>query len=72
AGRQFDLAVDLRKHPETRPVLRHTGARYLAGFDHRSLFGWLDVALEWAGDEALARKRQHTADDLVNLDQMSA
>jgi ADP-heptose:LPS heptosyltransferase/GT2 family glycosyltransferase len=67
AGRQFDLAIDLRKHPETRPVLRHTGAQYLAGFDHRNLFGWLDVALEWGGDEALARKRQHTADDLVNL-----
>src|SRR5207237_260351 len=67
AGRQFDLAVDLRKHPETRPVLRHTGARYLAGFDHRNLFGWLDIALEWGGDEALARKRQHTSDDLVNL-----
>jgi ADP-heptose:LPS heptosyltransferase/GT2 family glycosyltransferase len=66
-GRQFDLAVDLRKHPETRPVLQHIGARYLAGFDHRNLFSWLDVALEWGGDEALARKRQHTADDLVNL-----
>jgi ADP-heptose:LPS heptosyltransferase/GT2 family glycosyltransferase len=67
AGRQFDLAVDLRKHPETRPVLQHIGARYLAGFDHRNLFSWLDVALEWGGDEALARKRQHTSDDLVNL-----
>ena len=63
----FDLAIDLRKHPETRDVLRHTGARYLAGFDHRNLFAWLDVALDWGGDQAYARKRQHTADDLVNL-----
>ena len=64
---QFDLAVDLRKHPETRTVLQHTGARYLAGFDHRNLFAWLDVAIDWGGDQAFARKRQHTADDLVNL-----
>ena len=64
---QFDLAVDLRKHPETRSVLQHTGARYVAGFDHRNLFPWLDVALDWGGDQTLVRKRQHVADDLVNL-----
>ena len=64
---RFDLAIDLRKHPETRDVLRHSGARYLAGFDHRNLFAWLDVALDWGGDQAYARKRQHTADDLINL-----
>ena len=64
---QFDLAVDLRKHPETRTVLQHTGARYLAGFDHRNLFAWLDIAIDWGGDQAFARKRQHTADDLINL-----
>src|SRR5439155_910355 len=64
---RFDLAIDLRKHPETRDVLRHSGARYLAGFDHRNLFAWLDVALDWGGDRAYARKRQHTADDLINL-----
>ena len=67
AGEQFDLAVDLRKHPETRPVLRHTGARYTAGFDFRNRFAWLDVALEWSGDQIYARKRQHNGDDLVNL-----
>src|SRR5207302_707708 len=26
-----------------------------------------DVALDWGGDQAYARKRQHTADDLINL-----
>lgn len=67
APRHFDLAIDLRKHPETRDVLRYAGARYTAGFDHRNLFAWLDVALDWGGDQAYARKRQHTADDLVNL-----
>ncbi len=64
---RFDLAVDLRKHTETRPVLQRTGARYLAGFDFRNQFAWLDIALEWTGDQAYARKRQHNADDLVNL-----
>ncbi len=66
-GESFDLAVDLRKHPETREVLRRTGARCLAGFDHRGLFPWLDVALEWGGDQLLGRKRQWAGDDLVNL-----
>jgi ADP-heptose:LPS heptosyltransferase len=67
ALQRFDLAVDLRKHPETRPVLQYTGARYLAGFDHRDRFPWLDVGLDWSGDQAFARKQRHTADDLVNL-----
>lgn len=64
---RFDLAVDLRKHLETRPVLRHTGARYLAGVDHRGRFPWLDIATEWSGDQAYTHKRQHNIDDLVNL-----
>jgi ADP-heptose:LPS heptosyltransferase/GT2 family glycosyltransferase len=64
---RFDLAVDLRKHIETRPVLQHSGARYLAGFDFRNQFPWLDVSLEWTGDQMYARKRQHNGDDLVNL-----
>src|SRR3954453_20108351 len=67
ARERFDLAVDLRKHPETRRVLQYTGACYLAGFDHRSQFTWLDVALDWGGDQAFARKRNHTGEDLVNL-----
>ena len=67
APHRFDLAIDLRKHWETRPVLQHTGARYLAGFDMKGRFPWLDVAIEWSEDIALIRKRQHTADDLVNL-----
>jgi len=67
APEEFDLAVDLRKHPETRPVLQHTGAKSLAGFDFRNQFPWLDIAIEWSGDQIYARKRQHVADDLVNL-----
>ncbi len=67
AGYRFDLAVDLRKHTETRPVLQHVGARYLAGFEHQNEFPWLDIALEWSGDQPYFHKRQHVGDDLVNL-----
>lgn len=64
---RFDLAVDLRRQPETRSLLRYTGARYMAGFDDRSRFPWLDITLEWEGDQARVRKRQHFGDSLVNL-----
>ncbi len=67
APHRFDLAIDLRKHGETRPVLQYTGARYLAGFDMRGKFPWLDVAIEWSEDIALLPKRQQTTDELVNL-----
>ncbi len=64
---RFDLAVDLRKHWETRPVLKYTGARFLAGFDVNGRFRWLDVAIDSFEDRPLLRKRQHVSDDLVNL-----
>ncbi len=64
---RFDLAVDMRKHPETRPLLRASGARYLAGFDYAGQFAWLDVALEWEGDRGLQPKRHHVSDDLLHL-----
>lgn len=63
----FDLAVDLRKHPETRHLLLQTGARWLAGFDFQGRFPWLDITLEWEGDPRGAAKRRHAGDDLVNL-----
>jgi len=64
---RFDIAIDLRKHPETRHFLQYSGARYLAGFDHHDEFSWLDVGLEWSGDRPLARKRSHVSEDLMNL-----
>jgi len=64
---RFDLAIDLRKHPETRSLLRASGARFLAGFDYAGQFGWLDVALEWEGDRGLQPKRYHITDDLLHL-----
>ena len=64
---RFDLAVDLRKHLSTRDILRHTGARFLAGFDYMGQFPFLDIALEWDGDKTLQRKRAHVVDDLLSL-----
>ncbi|MBG9388178.1 glycosyltransferase family 9 protein [Caenimonas aquaedulcis] len=66
-ARQFDLAADLRKHPDTRHLLQCTGAVWLAGFDHRGEFPWLDIALEWEGDLATRNKHSHVSEDLVNL-----
>ena len=63
----FDLAVDLRKHLDTRDVMRHTPARFLAGYDYMGQLPFLDVALEWEGDKNLQRKRSHATDDLINL-----
>jgi ADP-heptose:LPS heptosyltransferase/GT2 family glycosyltransferase len=64
---RFDLAVDLRKHLSTRDVLKHTGARFLAGFDFLGQFPYLDIALDWDGDRTLQRKRSHVVDDLLAL-----
>jgi ADP-heptose:LPS heptosyltransferase/GT2 family glycosyltransferase len=64
---RFDLAVDLRKHLSTRDVLKHTGARFLAGFDYLGQFPFLDIALDWDGDRMLQRKRSHVVDDLMAL-----
>ena len=64
---RFDIAVDLRKHLDTRDVLRYTPARFLAGYDHMGQFPFLDISLEWEGDRYLQRKRSHVTDDLINL-----
>lgn len=64
---RFDLAADLRKAPETRPILLHTGARWLAGFDRGAWFPWLDVVVEWEADAPALRKRGHVSEDLLRL-----
>jgi ADP-heptose:LPS heptosyltransferase/GT2 family glycosyltransferase len=63
----FDLAIDLRKHPDTREALKHVPARFLAGYDYMGQFTFLDISLEWEGDKNLHRKRGHVTDDLINL-----
>jgi len=35
--------VDLRKHLDTRDVLRYTPARFLAGYDCMGQFPYLDI-----------------------------
>jgi ADP-heptose:LPS heptosyltransferase/GT2 family glycosyltransferase len=72
SARRFDLAVDLRKQPDSRFVLEHSGARWLAGFDHQGRFPWLDMALEWDEDVPLRNKHGHVADDLIALVDMIA
>jgi ADP-heptose:LPS heptosyltransferase/GT2 family glycosyltransferase len=64
---RFDIALDLRKHVDTRDALKHSGAKLTAGFDHRGKFAWLDVALEWDGDQPFLPKRAQVADDYVAL-----
>jgi ADP-heptose:LPS heptosyltransferase/GT2 family glycosyltransferase len=65
--RRFDLAIDLRKQPDTRHVLQRSGARIFAGFDHQGRFPWLDVAIEWDEDVPLRAKRSHVSEDLNML-----
>lgn len=67
APSRFDLTIDLRKSPDTRPIVLCSGARWLAGFDHDGRFPWLDIALEWEADRWAQRKRRHVADDLIAL-----
>jgi ADP-heptose:LPS heptosyltransferase/GT2 family glycosyltransferase len=67
APERFDIALDLRMQPETRDVLRHTGAGLLAGFDHKGSFPFLDVVLEWEGDQRLVGKHAHVSERLCNL-----
>jgi ADP-heptose:LPS heptosyltransferase/GT2 family glycosyltransferase len=64
---RFDLAIDLRKWPETRPILQLTGARWFAGFDHNRQFPWLDIVMEWEQDPSMTRKGTHVSDDLMRL-----
>jgi ADP-heptose:LPS heptosyltransferase len=63
----FDLAIDLRRQPETRFLLRETGARWLAGFESTGQFPWLDVAVRWDGDTIRAPKQRHVSEDLLSL-----
>ena len=64
---QFDIAIDLRRQPDTRLILQQSGARWLAGYDQDYALGWLDIALEFEGDIARTFKRSHVSDSLVHL-----
>ncbi|MBV9636048.1 MAG: glycosyltransferase [Methylobacteriaceae bacterium] len=63
----FDVAIDLRKHLDTRPLLKDSGATLKVGFDHGGKCPWLDISLEWETDPIGATKRRHITDDLLLL-----
>jgi ADP-heptose:LPS heptosyltransferase/GT2 family glycosyltransferase len=64
---RFDLALDLRRQGDTRKILQHSGARWLAGFDQDYANPWLDMAVEFEGDVARNFKRLHVSDSLVQF-----
>lgn len=64
---RFDIAVDLRMQPETRHVLQYTSAALIAGFEPDNRFPWLNITLQWEGDEQLVPKRAHVSDRLTQL-----
>jgi ADP-heptose:LPS heptosyltransferase/GT2 family glycosyltransferase len=63
----FDMAIDLRMHLETRPVLQQSGARFLVGYDQEGRYPWLDVRLEWEADAQSRPKPAHVSERLLNL-----
>jgi ADP-heptose:LPS heptosyltransferase/GT2 family glycosyltransferase len=67
ASHAFDMAIDLRMQPETRPVLRHTGAPFLVGYDRAGAYPWLSLCLEWEGDARLEPKHGHISERLLTL-----
>jgi ADP-heptose:LPS heptosyltransferase/GT2 family glycosyltransferase len=67
APERFDLALDLRRQPDTRLILQQSGARWLAGFDSGYRHDWLDIAVEFEGDIARRRKCRHVTDSLAGL-----
>jgi ADP-heptose:LPS heptosyltransferase/GT2 family glycosyltransferase len=64
---RFDLAIDMRRQPETRFLLQHTGARWLAGFDTGGRFPWLDIVAGLSGDVARTAKQKHVTEDMLSL-----
>jgi ADP-heptose:LPS heptosyltransferase/GT2 family glycosyltransferase len=64
---RFDLALDLRRQPDTRRLLQASGARFLGGFDREAAFPWLDIAMPWEGDIARTYKRAHISEALVGF-----
>jgi ADP-heptose:LPS heptosyltransferase len=67
ASQGYDLAIDLSVQPESRPVLRDIGAALRAGFDDGGRFPWLEVALDWCGNRALAPRPMHVCEHLLAL-----
>lgn len=69
-SRNFDLAVDLRREPETREILRLSGAPYTAGFCRGDCFDWLTLGLQTEYNVAHFEPTWHTAQELLHLVEM--
>jgi lipopolysaccharide heptosyltransferase II len=67
AGYGFDLAVDLRRHTETRQVLALSHARYTAGFATEDEYPWLTFSLPYAADRRMSHPRRHVSEELAVL-----
>jgi ADP-heptose:LPS heptosyltransferase/GT2 family glycosyltransferase len=65
--RRFDIAVDFCLQPNTRRILRYSGARLLAGFAAEGQFHWLGVSITCEPDMRLRPKRAHASDKLLLL-----
>jgi lipopolysaccharide heptosyltransferase II len=66
-GEWYDLAIDLRKSPDTRDILKYAGAQYTAGFNIQNKFPWLNFTMEWEGDPIGHNKHQHIGVDFISL-----
>src|SRR5262249_13790573 len=66
-GMNFDLAIDLRWHPQTRHVLRLSGARHAAGYGNGDEYPWLTLALPYDAAVPAQRPRRHIAQELIDL-----
>lgn len=64
-SRNFDLAIDMKRHPETRDILKLSGARYTVGYSTGGDDNWLTLSLQPSKDiEDIAMqtvKQHHTA-----------
>ena len=75
SGFRFDLAIDLRRHPESREMLKLASARYTVGYttdQYYKDFGdeWMTVCLplsERIKDIALQSSKPHISDQLCQL-----
>lgn len=63
----YDLAIDFRADGDTRPLLQSIPAKFRAGFSHGIRYPWLDVSVEWEGNQP--RWRQ-TANGSVKLQRL--
>jgi ADP-heptose:LPS heptosyltransferase/GT2 family glycosyltransferase len=69
--RHFDLAIDFRRHPETRSILKISGAKFTIGYevpDHQA--DWLSFALEMSPeitDIQLQTYKPHISAQMADL-----